>query len=224
MLKIIYKKTTLLVACLMFCMINVKTIATDYKMSRTNYEQIYKLRLKWAIEDLYKDIEDLYKDLRSSYKNLENLNQEKNRISNTIEQLKKEKFLSYHINNVFGTLYSKPRPYKGKSIPAALDWHTHELTRFISAYGLLPITVPLAAGYVVKEWLSKKNNDDTIAELEKDQQKIKNDQQKITAEIQKIQPIIEPAIAHIKQKITELETEATELKDLDNFIATYKPK
>ena len=207
MLTIIHKKPTLLAVCLVYCIINVKTIAADYKMARTNYEAIYQLRLKWAIEDLNKDINNLIA-------NLNNLKEKENHISDTIERLKKEKFLSYHLYKVFGTLYSKPRLIGPGPFPSL--WNLEEKVRFITAYGLLPITAPLAAGYVATEWLSKKNNDDIIA-------KLKNDQQEINTEIKKIQLKNDHEIATIEEIITKLKTEATELKELDNFIATYKP-
>src|SRR4030095_15452081 len=194
MLTIIHKKTALLTVCLVYCIINVKTIAAVYKMARTNYEAIYQLRLKWAIEDLNKDLNNLIA-------NLNNLKE-------------KEKFLSYHLYKVFGTLYSKPRLIEPGPFPSL--WNLEEKVRFITAYGLLPITAPLAAGYVATEWLSKKNNDDIIA-------KLKNDQQEINAEIKTIQLRNDHEIATIEEKITKLKTETTELKELDNFIATYKP-
>lgn len=190
MLSIINKKVILLITSLVCCMISVNTMATNHKLTRANYEQIYKLRLKWTLQDTYK----AFWKLKTTKQN----------ISDEIEKLKKEKFLSYHANKTFNAVYSRPQPFTGKPILGARSiWNATELGRVIIAYGLLPVTLPLATAYVTTEWLSKKNNDNKIAELGKTLQKT------------------EVEIANIQPKITELEIESKELKGLENFIAAY---
>lgn len=196
----INKKATLLVASLVCCISTVKTIANEREFTHHNYENIYKLKLNWAIQSLSQyswQLGRLY----------ESLDFELAKKKDAIEQLKQAKFLSYHINKHFRSVYTK-RPRYGKPI---IDLET---PRLYLAYGFLPITFPLTTIAALTEWMYSEKNDEKIAE------KILQKNNAI-ADIEKIQYTIKNEITPIKQEIMRLEIEQEELKHLDTFIASY---
>ena len=196
------KKAILLLIPVISYIVTAQTAETKRE---PNYESLYKLHLKWDIEDLNKE------RIKLKIK-LDDLQKKRAELLSTMEQLKNEKNLSYHMNTYF-KVFQWPRPYRGKSPFGGLDrW-----TRFLLAWLTSPISAPLMAINARQEWLSKKNNDDQIATLEKNLEENKN-------VLSIIQPEVEVQIAQIEMKIAELETESETLSHLEQFKKNYKPR
>lgn len=197
MLKI---NTALFITSLVCFISATKTIANQREFTRSNYEKIYRLKLDWATQDLNKYSGQLNRLYRS-------LDFELTKKKDAIEQLKQAKFLSYHINKHFRSVYTE-RPRYGKPI---IDI---EPLRLSLAYSFFPITLPLTTIAALTEWIYSEKNDAKIAEkiLQKDT---------FISNIEKIQRTIKNEIAAIDQQIAAIETEQNELKQLDTFIAGY---
>lgn len=218
---IINRKSIPIIPLIIYCTFIVQLIKPQQEL---NYESLYRLHLKWNIEDLEAKRIKLKNDIYKIQEKKEEVLRKKNTILSEIERLKNEKNLSYHMNSYFTQIFQGPRPYRRKNPVAGLIWELKEWGRFLSAYLLLPISVPLTAINAGQKWISKKDNDDQIAALEKSLEEYDNVLSKISSEIETEAARIEPEIAQIDTKIAKLETEKKELLHLDNFKATYKPR
>lgn len=224
MLKISISQSLKLIIILVCCMINIYTIQADQNLTRANYETLYKLRLKW-------EVEDLNKILNALNHNLSDLEKRKQQTLYEIETLKKEKFISYHLNKNFNMVYRKPHLsyiyYISQPVLAMASANPQkaaemiftsqllDIGRFILAYGLFPFTIPATTIYSTTEWASKKNNEEKIAQLKVTLQKIQNDISILEQKINVKEPIIQ-------QRIRELKTESLTMEKLEDFIPTYK--
>lgn len=234
------KKTMVSITSFLFLIAFTQII---FSQQEPNYESVYKLHLKWDIEDLDKNLMKLEKQRADSWEQLEEMQthrNERSHITKKIEELKSqidhlnnEANLGYHMNVGFGKLFAtpsrKPIPY----LPAAITRDVLELARLLYAYVLFPISMPITAFNAGKEWLSKKDNTQQIvlleAELKKNKDKLNSlkpptPQEVATAkaETDKIVAKIENEIAQIQSKIKDLEIERQELKHLNKFKANFK--
>lgn len=212
-----------------------------FSQQEPNYESVYKLHLKWDIEDLNKRLVPLEKQRAESLEQLEEMQthrterlqiqKEIESLGNKIEQLKNEAYLTYHLYIQFEKLFKIKRRRSFKYGQMGADIET--LGKFLYAYVLFPISIPVTAFNAQKEWLSKKDNADQIAlleiELRKNQDRLNSlkpptpeEVAVAKAETAKVVAKIESEIEQIQSKIRELEIEQAELKHLNHFKANFK--
>jgi hypothetical protein len=241
---IVNKKITLVLLLILW---HAPTAAQATKPEqKLNYESLYKVHLKWDIEDSNKKLMQLQAQLEKNWQNLQKsktapqteklrIQQENERIRHEIAQLESERDFSYHLAHTVHANFQWPRSYKGKNPVAGLVWQSKQWARFLLAYLFLPISSSFAAFTARKEWLLKKDNTNQIMALKKSLEENdtilsaikplpKNEIALLEAEAGKKAIKIETDIRATELKITELEIEQEKLVHFNEFKANFKPR